>query len=171
MDESALLLERPRRLGAVALLAMSVAGFGIALYLTSVHYASVPLVCTIGGGIDCAAVTQSAWSVIPGTSIPVTFPGMLWFVVSGVLAGRSLLDASRGRLEPRWLRPAHTLWGVGGLLVVLWLVFAELVLIHKICEWCTVVHVLVVLSLLVAIGRLQSGEAPETELAPELEEA
>jgi uncharacterized membrane protein len=46
------------------------------------------------------------------------------------------------------------------MLSVLYLVWAELVPLHEICEWCTGVHILVFLSLLVTVTRLQPGSVP-----------
>jgi uncharacterized membrane protein len=46
-----------------------------------------------------------------------------------------------------------------GLVSVLYFVFAELVKLHELCEWCTGVHILVFLCLLVAIARVQPARA------------
>jgi len=141
-----------------ALVAMALLGFGISVYLTTVHYAKVPLVCNSGGIINCASVTTSAYSVIPGTSIPITVPGMLWFAVSGALAIVALVALQRGEAEPERLRLAHAVWGGLGLAFVLYLVYAEIVRLHQICEWCTAVHVLTLLTFLVALYRLQQAQ-------------
>ena len=47
------------------------------------------------------------------------------------------------------------IWCLLGLVSVLYFVFAELVKLHELCEWCTGVHILVFLSLLVTIARVQ----------------
>jgi len=144
-----------RERGAAALLAMAVLGLGVSAYLTAVHYADVAPVCSGGGIVDCAAVTQSRWSVLPGTAIPVTVPGMLWFLASGALAAVALRAAARQRAEPRLLRLGHAAWTGAALLGVLGLVWVELVELHRVCEWCTVVHLLVLASFLVALTRVQ----------------
>lgn len=131
--------------------AMAVAGLAIAVYLTLTHSGSVPLVCTIGAAINCAAVTHSAYSLIPGTSIPISVLGIVWFVVSGALA----IWATS---EPR-LRPAHLAWAGLGLAVVLYLIYVEIVILHQICEWCTVVHLLVIATFVVALYRVQRDAA------------
>lgn len=150
----------------VALMVMAVLGFAISVYLTSVHYAGVALVCNTGGIVNCAKVTSSAYSVIPGTSIPITIPGMLWFAVSGALAIVALVALERAQREPERLRLAHVIWGGLGVAFVFYLVFAELVKLRQICEWCTAVHVLTVLTFFVALYRLQQQMNGETELAP-----
>ncbi|HYA00316.1 MAG TPA: vitamin K epoxide reductase family protein [Candidatus Binatia bacterium] len=146
--------------GAWALAVMALIGLGISAYLTAVHYAGGSPICAGGGPINCGAVTSSKYSVIPGTGVPVTVPGMLWFIASGALAWIGLSRARRGLAEPSWLRPVQAGWGVVGLLSVLYFVYAELVLLHEICEWCTGVHILVFLSLLVAVIRLRPSAAP-----------
>ncbi len=162
--EGALALIR-RAPALVALVAMAALGFGISVYLTTVHYVKVPLVCTTGGIINCAAVTSSAYSVIPGTSIPITVPGMLWFAVSGALAVVALVALQRGVGEPERLRLSHAVWGGLGLAFVLYLVYAEIVKLRQICEWCTAVHVLTLLTFLIVLYRLQQAQtAVDTEL-------
>lgn len=55
----------------IVILLLSLCGVGIAIYLTAVHYEQVPLLCSSSGLIDCQRVTSSAYSVVPGTSIPM----------------------------------------------------------------------------------------------------
>jgi uncharacterized membrane protein len=149
-----------RERAALALLAMAVPGLAIAVYLTGVHYADVAPVCAAQGGVlDCGAVTRSSWSLVPGTSIPVTVPGMVWFVVSGALAVLAMRASHLGRPEPRHLRGAHLAWTAAGLVGVFYFVYAELVALHRICEWCTAVHLLVLASFLVALVRFLPAEA------------
>jgi uncharacterized membrane protein len=140
---------------AILLLGFGVLGLAISAYLTTVHYANVPLACSTTGVVDCAAVTTSSYSVVPGTSIPITVPGMAWFLVSGGLALVALLRLRAHLSEPRWLQPVHLGWALAGLATVLYLVWVEAVQLHRLCEWCTGVHVLVAGSLLVALWRWQ----------------
>lgn len=148
----------PRRgdrivLGVILLLAA--AGLAISTFLTTVHYDGQPLVCTVGAYVNCNAVTHSAQSLVWGTQIPVTVPGMAWFLVSGGLAAWALL----GR-EPRWLAWAQLLWSGLAMLFVFYLVYSEVAIIHQLCEWCTAVHVLILATLLLSVRRLQTREDP-----------
>jgi uncharacterized membrane protein len=138
--------------GALALLAFAIAGLVIAGYLTAVHYTPLPLVCSTTGLIDCAQVTSSAYSVVPGTTLPITVPGMVSFLVSGALA----IAALRQRQPSVTLRVTQLLWSTAGLLAALYLVFVEIVRLHRICLWCTAVHLLLLASFLVALGRVQA---------------
>ena len=141
-----------------ALLGLAVLGLAISAYLTTVHYANVPLACSTTGVVDCSAVTTSSYSVIPRTSTPITVPGMAWFVVSAGLALVALLRARSRQEEPHWLRPVHLGWALLGLATVLYLIWVEAVQLHRICEWCTGVHVLVVGTLLVTLWRWQRAD-------------
>ena len=127
------------------LLVLALAGAGIAIYLTTVHYARVPLLCSSRGVVNCELVTSSSYSVVPGTSIPITIPGLLWFVVSAALAIGALRQAGR------WLGTAQLVWAVLGMMTVLYLVYVELVILHTICAWCTAVHAIIFVSLLLII--------------------
>jgi uncharacterized membrane protein len=146
-----------RERGATALLLFAVLGIAVSAYLTVVHYAAVAPVCTTGGVVDCAAVTQSRWSLVPGTSIPVTVPGLLWFVAAGGMALLTLARTRAGLEEPLRLSAAQAAWAGAGLLAVFYFVYVEAVEVHRICEWCTVVHLLVLASFLVAATRLQAA--------------
>lgn len=57
------------------MLVFAIADAGIAIYLTTVHYAQVPLLCSAQGVVNCELVTSSGYSVVPGTALPITLPG------------------------------------------------------------------------------------------------
>ncbi len=143
----------------VAILVMAVIGLGASIYLTVVHYdTKVALVCTTGGLVNCGNVTTSPWSYVPGTPIPVTIPGMLWFIVSGGLALAGLWRLRARQAEPERLALAQVIWGLVGTLVVIYLIYCEAVLVHNICEWCTTVHILTVVTFILAFYRLQHSD-------------
>ena len=152
------------------LLALSLSGVGIAIYLTSVHYENIPLVCSESGLINCARVISSSYSVVPGTSLPITIPGFGWCVVSAALAVAGLF-ATTG-LWQRRIRIAQFAWASTGLLVVLYLVYVEIVRLHTICAWCTALHVLILLMFLITLVQLQSLPSDTTfSSETEIEEA
>jgi uncharacterized membrane protein len=135
-------------------------GAGIAIYLTTVHYAQVPLLCSAEGLVNCERVTSSRYSAVPGTTLPITLPGLAWFAVSALLA----LAGMRSRQS--WIRRAELIWTILGTLTVLYLVYVEIVILHTICFWCTAVHAVIFASLLVAMVEYAlSGreEQPERE--------
>lgn len=151
--------------GLTSLLVMALVGLGISIYLTVVHYQGLGVAfCSTTGIVNCNKVTSSGNSVLFGSNIPITIPGMLWFVVSGALAVVGLVAIWRNRREPARLRLAHLLWGGVGLVFVLYLVYAEIVLLHSLCEWCTVVHLLTLATFLVALNRWQQRGLPTPSL-------
>ncbi len=116
--------------------AASLAGLGVAGYLTYEHYTgSANLVCSDKGIVNCLAVTTSAYSKVAG--VPVAVLGLVFFAVMVAL-----------QLPAMWRRTDHLIprvrmaWSVVGLATVLYLLSTELFRIDAICIWCTAVHVL-----------------------------
>ncbi|MCU1535839.1 MAG: Vitamin epoxide reductase [Humibacillus sp.] len=138
-------------------LALGVAGLAVSAYLTYEHLTdNATLACSIGGVVDCAKVTTSAWSTFVG--VPVALLGLLFFVV---MIGLCLPRVWRSRAA--WLDAARLGWATVGLGMALYLVWAELYRIHSICLWCTGVHVITfVLWAIVLFGQiLGSSERDE----------
>jgi uncharacterized membrane protein len=135
-------------------LALGVLGLLVSAYLTFEHFtANATLACSIGGVVDCAKVTSSAWSTFMG--VPVALLGLVFFAVT-----LALCLPSTWRRTDRWLDPARLAWLTIGLGMALYLVWAELYRIHAICLWCTVVHVLTfLLWIVVLFGQILSGPA------------
>jgi uncharacterized membrane protein len=120
----------------------------IAIYLTIVHYNThVALVCSSSGLVNCEHVLSSPYASIPGTSIPISIAGILWSIVGVALAVIAWLVWPEKHLVPI----AELAWAGVGMLSVFYLVYVELVLLHAICIWCTAVHVVVLLYLLIAV--------------------
>ena len=130
---------------------LSVGGLLVSAYLTFEHFtANATLACSIGGVVDCAKVTTSAWSTFMG--VPVALLGLLYFV--SVIP---LMLPSVWRRSVPWLDWLRIGWVTIGLGMVLYLVWAELFRINAICLWCTVVHVITfVLWILVLFGQILS---------------
>jgi uncharacterized membrane protein len=132
-------------------LAAGLAGLGVSIYLTVVHYSTLPLVCPATAVINCEQVLSSPYGVIGGTAIPTSAAGIVWFAVSALLAA--------GRLAGRaQLALAQLAWSAVGLVTVLFLVYVEIVQLGAICIWCSAAHVLVVLTFLIVLprGRVRS---------------
>jgi uncharacterized membrane protein len=160
-----LLLLVQRAPGLVAMLLMALLGLGISIYLTVIHYQGAGVAfCSTTGVVNCNKVTSSGNSVLFGSTIPITIPGMIWFIVSGGMALVALLVIWRNRREPARLRGAQLLWGIMGMAFVLYLVYAEIVLLHTLCEWCTVVHLLTFATFLLALNRWQQRGLPAPNL-------
>ena len=151
--------QRPTWLVPVSL-GLSVAGLAVSAYLTFEHFTdNSTLACSVGGVVDCAKVTTSAWSYVLG--IPVAVLGLLFFVVT-----TALCLPRAWRSSAAWLDPTRLGWLTVGLGMALYLVWAELYRIHAICLWCTAVHVITfVLWMVVLFGQIlsppASGESSE----------
>jgi uncharacterized membrane protein len=146
----------------IALLILALIGAGIAIYLTAVHYQGAPLVCSNTGLIDCSRVLSSSFSVVPGTSIPISIPGLGWCLVAAILAGVTICKP-----ELRSTRLAMLAWTLLGMLTVFYLVYAELVQLHTICIWCTSLHAIILVMLLISVTQLQTPDYDEEEVEEE----
>ena len=113
-------------------LVLSLAGLAVSAYMTAAHFSADVLLCAEGEVVDCGTVTTSEQSELFG--IPVAVLGLLFFAF---LTALCLPAAWRDR-RLRWVRLGSVAVGV---LFVVYLVAAEVVLIGKICLWCTAVHV------------------------------
>lgn len=165
-DENAVLAELRRRWDLWLLIAVAVVGTAIATYLTIQHYnEKISLLCSDSGFVNCGLVTTSAYSFVPGTKLPITIPGLLFFVASGALAVLALRAARQHEHEPTLLRPLHLLLATGGLLFVVYLIWAEIVKLRSICAWCTVIHALTLITFLVVVWRFQHRDDPLPALA------
>ena len=115
---------------------MALAATAVALYLTIAHYGDPDLlVCSDTGTVNCSSVTSSDQSLLFG--IPVALLGLIWSIGVTILClPVAWRDASR------LVHQARAVVVVGGMAFVLWLIYAELIIVGAICLWCTVVHVL-----------------------------
>jgi uncharacterized membrane protein len=118
---------------------VTLAGLGVAAYLTWAHYADVSVVCVRGGG--CDTVQRSTYAEIAG--IPVAVLGLAAY--STVLA-LLVWDAPVARLG------AATVAFVG-VLFSLYLLVLQVFVIDAICIWCVINDVVIApaLALLTAL--------------------
>jgi len=113
--------------GALALTALlALGGIGIALYLTVVHYADQPIVCSSVG--DCELVNSSEYAKLGG--VPVAALGAAAYATMFVLAGYALLRGDALSLA--------ALWGVAAASFgfSMYLTYIELFVLGAICVWC-----------------------------------
>jgi len=133
---------RVPRWAEVVTLVLSVIGLGLSIYLTITHFQPQALVCSSHGVIDCAKVTTSAQSEIFG--IPVAILGLADFTVLTALNTPWAWHAPW-----RGLHVARFVLVIVSMGFVLWLIFAEIIIIGSICLYCTGVHLTTFILLIV----------------------
>jgi uncharacterized membrane protein len=140
--------------------AVSLAGLGVAGYLTYEHYTgSTSLVCSDKGIVNCLAVTTSSYSKVAG--VPVAVLGLIFFVVMLVLQLPAMWDR-----DDRLVRTGRVAWAVVGMGTVFYLLYAELFQIDAICLWCTAVHVLTFVAFVSTLLATLSTASYDDELYP-----
>jgi uncharacterized membrane protein len=137
---------RVPRWAEVTTLALSLLGLGLSIYLTITHFQPQALVCSGGGIIDCAKVTTSAQSEVLG--IPVAILGLANYTVM-----TALNTPWAWHSKWRWLHVARFVLVIISMCFVLWLIFAEVIIIGSICLYCTGVH-LTTFALLIVMTRV-----------------
>jgi uncharacterized membrane protein len=120
-------------------LALALVGLGLSAYETYAHYNGSHLAgCPTGGNgtFNCTAVITSSQSMVFGV-FPVAVLGLAFYVVV-----TALMTPWAWRIQRRevgLLRLAAMIAGMG---FVMYLIYAEVVQIQDICEYCTGVHII-----------------------------
>ncbi len=140
---------RPADRLALALVALAIAGLVVSGYLLIVRAIGAAPACPISGG--CETVQSSEYSEIAG--IPVAAIGVAYSIVLIVATG------AWWRLRDR--RALYVAYGLGLLatLMVAYLSFLELFVIHAICTWCVAYGLTVVVGWLGAVMALRRAGA------------
>ncbi|HJY56321.1 MAG TPA: vitamin K epoxide reductase family protein [Streptosporangiaceae bacterium] len=124
---------------------LSLAGLGVSIYLTIAHFTDKPLAgCAESGAINCTKVTTSPQSYVFG--IPVAVLGLAFFVAAVALMSPWAWRSARR--EVALIRLASL---VVGMAFVLYLLYAELLIIGSICLYCTSVHAITFLLFVLTI--------------------
>jgi uncharacterized membrane protein len=135
----------------ITLTVLTIAGLGVAGYLTYIHYAGINPVCTAGG--SCEKVQTSVYSELAG--VPVALIGLLGYAsILGLLIGPEN-ETSRGAMM------ALTLVGFA---FSAYLTYRELYSIHAICEWCVSSAVVLTVMTPLSVWRFLRG-APSASTA------
>jgi uncharacterized membrane protein len=130
----------PRGRFGAAMAVLAAAGLGIAGYLLAVRLLGEPPACGIVQG--CETVAASEYATLFG--VPVAAFGVGFSIV---LLGACL--AWWRRADRRALYIAYGL-GLAGILVVAWLTYLELFVIHAVCVWCVSYAITIVAGWIVA---------------------
>ena len=135
----------------LAALIVSILGLADSAYLVYQHFSAAPTFagCSAKGAVNCEAVTTSAWSYLFGSHLlPVSVLGLAFFLFMVVI------NSPWGWRAPwpavHWARLGAVIVGV---VMVLYLVWAELFRINAICLYCTGVHVLTFILFGLIVGK------------------
>jgi len=129
----------------LAILVLSLAGLGVALYLTLIEATSIPAICGPIG--DCNTVQQSPYARLLGV-IPVGLLGVLGYLA--ILAAWALRKFRSGRLAD-YSPIAIFGMGIFGTLYSVYLTYLELFVIKAVCIWCLSSAVIMTLLMLVSL--------------------
>jgi uncharacterized membrane protein len=130
---------------------ISLLGLGVSIYETYVHFVTHAFYgCSGGGLVNCEAVTTSAEAYVGPSSfhVPVAVLGVLFFVFAGV----PLMSPWAWQAKRREIHLARLVSVCVGMCFVMWLLYAELVIIGNICLYCTSVHVLTFLLFVLTVA-------------------
>jgi uncharacterized membrane protein len=134
---------------------LSVAGFGVSVYLTIAHYtSSAILACSDTGLVNCSKVTTSPESNVFGI-FPVAVLGLAFFVF--MLAVNS---PWAWRAKQPLIPMARLASVLVGIVFVLYLVYTELFTLNAICLYCTAVHVITFLLFALVMYSTATRTAP-----------
>jgi uncharacterized membrane protein len=128
----------------IAVAALALVGLGIAGYLTYTRYSGAPIVCATGG---CETVQRSSYATAVG--IPVA--------VLGLAAYALIFLTALGKSEH--VRVAGATAALAGALFAAWLLYAQIALIHALCQWCVSSDVVLVLLTAATVLRV-TGTGP-----------
>jgi len=139
----------------VVLVVMSLFGLAAATEVLITYYflgQSLPL-CTPGSFFDCAKVLGSSYSVVFG--VPLEMGAVVYFVVN--LALVYVIAFGRSSLFRRALSVLFV-WRFLGLMIVPYLLVIELLVLHAVCIYCTMMHIAIVADFIIISYLLYFGK-------------
>lgn len=110
------------------LLAVSLAGFADAMYLTVKHFSQTVIPCSLTHG--CEIVTTSVYATPLG--IPVALLGAIYYFAI-LTATFVAINEKNERILLLTCRAT-----IVGLLASVWLVVVQVFILHAICQWCMI---------------------------------
>lgn len=120
-------------------LALALVGLGLSAYETYAHFNGSHLAgCPTGGNgtFNCTAVITSSQSMVFGV-FPVAVLGLAFYVVV-----TALMTPWAWQIQRREVGLLRLVAMVAGMGFVMYLIYAEVVQIQDICEYCTGVHII-----------------------------
>ncbi|GEM_PF-5173489 len=124
------------------LLIFTLLGLATSVYLVYNHYYPHLQggICDITASVSCTVVNSGPYSTI--LRIPVAIYGIVWFLIFGFFCWKALTENG--------VLPKVLGWNILGILFIIYFIYIEYVL-GTVCPFCTVVHVLIAISLIISI--------------------
>lgn len=129
----------------VVVLALALAGAGIAGYLTYTHYDQSALVCGIG---DCSTVQASEYAKLLG--IPIAIFGLTMYLALAALMVLRIVRTSLADLATTGI----LMLLVAGTIYAAYLTYIEIWVIEAICQWCVASALITLILLLIEGGHV-----------------
>jgi uncharacterized membrane protein len=129
----------------------AVAGLGIAAYLTYAHYSGTQLFCATGG---CETVQHSRYAVVAG--VPVAVLGLVAYLAFLGTTVRGQTAATAGVCV-----------AVVAVLFSTYLLLAQLLLIHAVCQWCVASDIVVTILAALTAARFLVSRGAIPRATPE----
>ncbi|ADN49753.1 vitamin K epoxide reductase family protein [Vulcanisaeta distributa] len=148
----------------VLMLIFSAVGlFASSIVIYTYYYLrELPPLCTSfkspfpGITIDCERVLSSKYSDIGG--VPLDLLAAIWFIVNIILV--LMYDLGPGNLATLAIN-ALFYWRFIGIVVVPYLIFVETYLLHALCIYCTVMHIMIIIDFaVITIFFIRVGKSP-----------
>ena len=127
------------------MIVLAILGFGVATYLTVVHYGGFKVICSSKGN-PCEQVQTSVYSHVLG--IPVALLGLIGYIL--ILAALFAPDTELSRVAVLGV----TLFGFG---FSAYLTYREVFTLKEICEWCVSSAILLTLLFILSAWRYIAG--------------
>lgn len=141
------------RLARIAIAGLSVAGIGIAGYLSWARAAGESVACPISGG-GCETVQQSSYSELAG--FPVAYLGLATYVV---LLALVLWDSETAKAALAAAALAGTAFAV-------YLLFVMAFVIDAVCVWCLASDAVLATIAGLSVWRLRAATPSEPDAGP-----
>ncbi len=128
---------------------LAAVGLAVSIYLTSVHYANVPLVC-LEGSTGCEEVNRSIYSEVAGVAVALLGAGAYAVLLAALWAEwQAILKTQEAVLVQYGV-------SLAGAIFSLYLTYVELFVLGAVCTWCVISAVCIIAFAVLAVVRLRA---------------
>jgi uncharacterized membrane protein len=138
-------------LPAYSMLALTLIGIGVALYVAQGNYTGQPLWCPIIDG--CNAVVNSPYSRVFG--VPMSYFGFIYYLYMFALAARLAFEPFSNSLRFRAI-----LYSAMGAISSMYFMYLQLRFIREMCSYCLISAVASLLLLVAALWHFRATRNP-----------